>query len=576
VERRKRSRAIRCNSLLAAGWAFFLSSVLTGCSPKDDAIRPVRVLSFSQVSTLDPAKISWLVDMRAASALFEGLTTINPRTLQVEAAQAYYPPEISEDKTTYRFHIRPEAKWSTGRAVVADDFVFAWKRVLDPLTGSPYVQLMFNIRNARRYYQGLAGQGERIEFDQVGVKALSRDTLEVQLEAPVAYFLDLTSFITFVPVARENLEPFAKRLADGRVVYDSDWTLPQHLITNGPFLLREWKMRQRMRFERNELYWDRRRVGSRYVDLVGVEDRATAWRLYDSGQADLMPFMPPGRIADVLLKQQADGRREDVHAVRAFGTYFYRLNVKKPPLDDVRVRRALAMAIDKRAIAEKVRGHGEKVADSFVPPGTGDYVSPEGLPFDPDRARRLLAEAGYPQGRGAPTIEILFNVDPVGGHRDTASAVKQMWQENLGLTVELRALDRSSFWEKVKNLDYMVARGGWWGDYYDPMTFLDMFVTAPPQGGNNDTGFSDPRYDELVGLAAVEPDAVKRNALLQEAERILVCQQAPIIPVYHYVEMYLFDPKRVGGVWPNSRSIIPLKYLYLRPAAGPGLKGEDR
>ena len=230
-----------------------------------------------------------------------------------------------------------------------------------------------------------------------------------------------------------------------------------------------------------------------------------------------MPFSPARRVAERLWVLARAGERRDVHTTQAFGTYFYRFNTKRKPFDDPRVRLAFARAVDRTLIAEKVRWLGEEPAESFVPPGTGEYRSPKMPAFDPAAARKLLAEAGYPGGRDLPVIEIVFNKDQVG-HQPVAEAVKDMWQRQLGAKVELLSVDRGTFRGRLQSLDYHVSRGGWYGDYDDPMTFLDMFVTAPEEGGgNNDTGFSDPEYDSLIAEAKVTSDVERRNKLLHRA-----------------------------------------------------------
>lgn len=527
--------------------------------------------------------------MRMAAALFETLTVIDPATLEPAAGAATFPPEISEDGLTYTFHLQPEGRWSNGDAVTAHDFVFAWRRVLEPVTAADYVQLLFVIDNAEAYYRGqidartipdeqasLSAAGspptyrgivrsEPIPFEQVGIRAVDEHTLEVRLRGPVPYFLDLTSMITFAPLHRATLERFEQRLPDGTVRYDPRWYRTENLVGNGAFRLAEWLPRQVMRFERSETYWNRANVPSRYVEVVAVEDRNTAFMLYESGDVDLMPFMPPPRIARTLYEYTRTGRRDDVFVESMFGTYFFKINVLRSPTDDRRVRRALSMAIDREAIVSQVRGYGERATSVLVPEGTGEYVSPEGVSFDPAGARALLASAGYDDPGSMDAVELLFNHDPTGNHLHIAEAVKQMWQEHLGITVQLRSIDRPSLRMRLKELNYSICRAGWYGDYWDPMTFLELFVTAHGEGGNNDTGFANQEYDGLIRQAMFEADAVRRNALLARAERMLVVEHAVVIPLFTYVEMYLYDPDRLEGMWVNRRGVLPLQYLERTP-----------
>jgi len=559
---------------------------LAGCRRAEQAGgtakgRPLRVLNWSEVNTLDPARISWLVDIRAADLLFDGLTQYDPKTLKSVPCVAERW-DVSPDGRTYTFYLRRDSRWTTGEPVTAHDFVWSWKRVLRPETAADYVYLMFVIENAERYHAGLAcsllpedKQARRkaagrfvepIDFEQVGIKALDDYTLQVRLVAAIPYFLDLTSFITFKPVHRATIERFTRRSDAGRILgVDPAWYRdPANLVCNGPYVLEAWRHRQFMRFRKRPDYWAADAIRSDRIEIIPVESRSTAFAMYEQAEADIMPFSPVRRVAEKLLQLARAGKRRDVHVVQAFGTYFYRFNTKRKPFDDARVRIAFARAVDRKLIAGKVRWLGEPPADSFVPPGTGSYRRAKMPPFDPAAARKLLAEAGYPGGRGLGTIEIMFNKDQQG-HQAVAEAIKDMWQKHLGARVELLSIDRGTFREKLQRLDYCVSRGGWYGDYDDPMTFLDMFITAPEEGGgNNDTGFSDPRYDDLIARAKVESDVQRRNELLYEAERILIVEQMVILPLFHYVEMYLFDPQRIEGFIPNKRGINPLRYVGLR------------
>ncbi len=553
---------------------------LAGCTRQEPAAqseraRPLRVLNWSEVQTLDPARISWMTDIRVADLLFDGLTQYDPKTLENIPCIAERW-QIGDGGRTYTFHLRRDARWSNGDPVTAHDFAWSWKRILDPDTAADYVYLMFVIRNAQRYNEGLAcsaespaRQGELkakgkfaepIPFDEVGVKAIDDHTLRVELVAALPYFLDLTSFITFKPVHPRTIEKFTIREA-GRVVdFDTDWySKPESLVCNGPYRLESWVQRQYARFHKRPDYYDAARVPSEYIEILPVEDRSTAFKMYDAGEADLMPFSPPRRLAERLIEISKQGRRDDVHLSMSFGTYFYRFNTKRKPFDDRRVRIAFARAVDRDLITRRLCWLGERPAASLVPPGTRDYVSPQVPSFDPKVARKLLTEAGYPAGEGLPVIEIMFNKDQ-STHQAVAESIKDMWQRFLGAQVELLSIDRGTLRQKVQSLDYSVSRGGWYGDYNDPITFLDMFMTAPEGGGgNNDTGFSDLEYDSLITQATRESDPKRRDALLHRAEQILVVEQMPILPLYYYAEMYLFRPD-VKGFYPNRMGINPLRW----------------
>lgn len=560
----------------------------TGCArqgqaPPADKTRPVRVLNTSEVQTLDPAKISWQTDIRAADLLFDGLTQYHPRTLENIPciAQRW---DITEAGRVYTFHLRRDATWSNGDPVTAHDFVYSWRRVLEPETAADYGYLLFVIRNAQRYHEGQvcarstpevraekrAGGTfvEPLPFDQVGVRAIDDYTLRVELVAAVPYFLDLTSFITLKPVHRPIIEAFTIRSKEGQAIdTNPEWFLdPANLVCNGAYVLESWSQRQSMRFVRRPDYYDLARIPSERIDIIPVVSPSTALKMYEQGEADIMTQAPLRRVSEALLRLRDQGKRDDVHVHMKFGTYFYRLNTRRKPFDDPRVRIAFSMAIDRELLTQRLCWLGEKPALSLVPPGIRQYRSPQMAGFDPEAARELLAQAGYPGGQGLPPIEIMFNKE--ANHQAIAESVKDMWQRHLGATVNLLSVERGTLRKKMQSLDYSVSRAGWYGDYNDPMTFLDLWMTAPEGGGgNNDTGFANPEFDRLITEATRENDPARRDQMLHRAEQILVVEQMPIIPLYYYSDMYLFRPE-VKGFWPNRMGINPLKWISIDPAGG--------
>lgn len=538
--------------LLAAGCA---RRPQTSLPPASETQRPLRILHWSDVRHFDPARISWLVDIRVANALFEGLLSYEPTEGRLAEGVAHLPPEISQDQRIYTFHLRSEAKWSDGSPVTAADFVWSWQRVLQPAVAADYVQHFFLIQNAEAYWLGLQGRGPAVDFEQVGIRALDAHRLEVRLRASCAYWLDLMAFVAFFPVHRPSVQPFARKLPTGLLDYDSGWALPGQLVGNGPFVLAAHQRNRRIRLQRNLHYWDREHVPSEVLEIIPVEEANAAFRIYESRQAEIMTFSPPQLIRADLL-QQMGVQRQDVHSVGVFGTHFFRFNTRKPPLDDPRVRRALCRAVDRDKIARQVLRGGQRATAFLVPAGTGDYVSPQGLGFDPAAAREQLADAGYTDGAALGEIEILYNIQDE--QELIASAIKQMWEQNLGVRSVLVTQERLVFTDSLRSLNYQVARGGWFGDYFDPMTFLELFTS---DNGNNDTGFAHPRYDQLIAKARDEPDSGKRNQYLHQAETILVQQQCPILCLWNYAEMQLYDPQRVAGYYLNPRLRNPFKYV---------------
>jgi oligopeptide transport system substrate-binding protein len=502
-----------------------------------------------EIDTLDPARITALQDGRVAAALFEGLTVLDPKDLSVQPGVAERW-DVSADKLTYTFHLRPEARWSDGRPVTAEDFAWSWRRVLDPKTASEYVYMLYPIRGARAYYAQLqASYGEpeastptptpaaKPDGSTLGVRVEGPDRLVVTLEQPTAYFLDLAAFSTYLPVRRDVVE--ARQEPDGTAVAENKrWTFPPNLISNGAYRLVEWDFRSRMRWERNPYYWNAGHVALERIE-VRVFDPNTALLAYETGAVDLAALVPSLAI-EPLLDARREGKRSDVLYGNNLGTYFYRFNCAKKPLDDVRIRRALALAIDRKAIIERAARGGQPPATTLVPPGMKGYTSPPGLVEDVGEARRLLAEAGYPDGAGFPELAILVNKS--GDHVPMAEMVQDEWHERLGINVRIDQVEWKVFLNMIQKGEYQVARAGWYGDYADPNTFIDMFVTG---GGNNETGWSDARYDALVARAAREPDSAVRMRILAEAEARLVAE-VPIMPIYGYTIMMLARPGLEG------------------------------
>jgi len=500
-----------------------------------------------EVATLDPAKMTALQDGRVAAALFEGLTVLDPRDLKPRPGVADRW-EVSPDGLTYTFHLR-EAKWSDGAPVTAADFAWSWRRVLDPATAAEYAYMLYPIRGAKAYYDEMQKTGGKGDWSKVGVRVEDPRRLVVELEQPCAYFLDLTAFSTYLPVRADGIEQHGER-----------WTFPPDLISNGPYRLAEWRFRSRMRWEKNPHYWNAAAVPLERIELRAFEDSNTALQAYETEAVDLTAAVP-GLAIEPLLEERNAGKRSDVLYAVNFGTYFYRFNCTKPPLTDARVRRALALAIDRQAIIERAARGGQQPAFVLVPPGVAGYVSPPGFVEDVEAAKRLLAEAGYPGGRGLPELAVLINksVD----HVRVAEMLQQQWRDRLGIRVRIEQVEWKVFLDTVQRLEYQVARGSWYGDYIDPNTFLDMFVTG---GGNNQTGWSSAAYDALIARAARETDPKARLKTFAEAETILL-REAPIFPIYVYTTTMLARPG-LAGVEANLMNRID--FAALRWTSGKG------
>ena len=486
---------------------------------------------------LDPALMTAQASGRVAYALFEGLTAFDPSAKpQPGVAESW---TVSDDARTYTFRLRRNAVWSNGETVTANDFHYAWRRTLAPETGAEYVSQLHVVRNARAFTEG-----EVTDFNEVGVRVLDPFTLEVTLENPTPYFLDLCAFVTLLPVHRATVEKYG------------DWaTNPRHFVGNGAFTLAEWRLFDRVRVVKNPRYWNAAQVGMQSIDILPSAKANTAFNFYSTGLSDLM--MDKGLAPTSLMDQLRV--RPDFHAAPFLGNYFVRFNVTRKPFNDPRVRQALALVVDKVLICEKITRAGELPASSLTPPGTGgNYQAPPGLTRDPDAARRFLAEAGFPGGRGFPLFSYLYKGDS-DLDRDIAVELQGMFARELGIKMLLQPQEWTVYLSSQGNLDYDICRSSWVGDYNDPYTFLGMFITGD---GNNRTGWSNPAYDELIRAAAREADPVKRFGIFAEAEQILIREDVPICPLFYYVGIQFYDATRLGGIESNLLDEHPLKHIY--------------
>jgi oligopeptide transport system substrate-binding protein len=628
----------------------------------------------SEAKTLDPHLINGAPEVRLGEALFEGLARRDPKTMHPApgVAESW---DISPDGKRYTFHLRSNARWSDGHPVTAQDFVYSWKRLLDPKIASEYAYIIFPIRyaealstydghadslhgpitkaltafiaahesgvDAKEWQKFLAknqvndplrresdatleelltrrdgpvAKGElewmlgafarvaahlraganeaRAHFGvDAGVVAVDDRTLIVELRAPTPYFMEVLAYVPTLPVPRWVVEARKEK---------GDWFLPEHIVTNGPFVLKRWYVNDHIRLERNEQYWGKNEVRLHAIDALSSDNDTTVLNMYLTHAIDWDPEQYPHELGAELRK------RSDMILTPGMIVYFYRLNTTRPPFNDRRVRKALNLAIDRKPIVEKILGLGQTIATTLVPPGMPGYQSPvSDVTFDPPRARALLAEAGYPDGKGLAEMGILYNTNQ--GHKAIAEFVADQLRRNLGVKANAYNQEWQSYIDTVRSLDYDIARFGWIGDYADPNTFLDMFVT---NGGNNQTGFSSSTYDRLLRTAADVstlidgsaplPEGLKgeseiaalveaarhagpgqtlpalaklRLRLLTEAESILVNDELPFIPVYFYVTANFVSPQvrgfygRLhfddGTTGPNLQDIHPLRDLWV-------------
>tara|TARA_Y100000588_G_scaffold85153_1_gene90260 strand:- start:2173 stop:3663 length:1491 start_codon:yes stop_codon:yes gene_type:complete len=493
---------------------------------------------------LDPQIVTGVPEHHIISALIEGLVTENKKNLNPEPGTAERW-ETSEDGLVWKFHLREDAKWSNGDPVTATDFVQSYQRMLTPSLGSQYAYMLHVVKNAEAY-----NSGKLKDFSQVGFEAINDKQLNITLKAPTPYFLSLLNHYSWFPVHIPTIKKHG-----GIDKPDNRWTLPGNFVGNGPFILDKWEINKVIVVKKSSTYWDRKTVKLEEIHFHPISDVEVEERAFRSGQIHVSNTIPLNKI-EVYRKKDAGKLRIDTY----LGTYFYRLNTKRKPLDDKRVRMALALAVDRESIVRNIHYRTVKVAGNITPPGTGGYTyqgSP--LKYDPDKARQLLAEAGFPGGQGFPKLSVLYNSSEQ--HRRMAEVIQQMWKKNLGIEIELANEEWKVYLKTSQEMDYDISRAGWIGDYPDANTFLDMWLT---DGGNNYTGFSLVEYDKLIADAANAPSVEARLALFQKAEGLLM-EEMPILPIYFYTARYLINP-RVREWHPTILNHHPYKHVYLAPA----------
>ena len=526
------------NASAALTCSLVVALLLAGCT-RSERPADLTILNGAEPDSLDPAIITTQTEMRVVKALFEGLTRLEGTNATPEPALAERW-EISPAGTVYTFHLRANAVWSTGQPIHAEDVVWSWRRALAPDTGAEYASQLFFIKGAEDFNGGKTNPatGKPFTGEDVAVRALDPRTLRVELLSPTAFFLDLCAFPTLAVVPRFWVEKHGDR-----------WLLQPPLPVNGAYQLEFWRLNDRVRIRANPRHWDAANVRSAVVDFLPIKSATTALNLYETGQADIIwdKNLVPSELMDVLAK------RADCHRFSYLGTYFYRYNVKRKPFDDVRVRQALALAVNKPRLVAKITRSGEQPTSHFTPKGMGVYQPPAGLDYDPVRARRLLADAGFPGGQGFPACHYLFKTDKAD--EQAAVELQAMWQQELGIKVELRQMEPKVYYSAQSALDYDLSRSSWIGDYNDPNTFLDMFMS---HNGNNRTGWANAAYDTLLRQANQQTDPPKRAALLRQAETLLVRDELPIVPLYFYAGVNFFDPQKISGIQQNLLDEHPI------------------
>lgn len=495
--------------------------------------------------SLDPHKVSGDWENRVVGDYIEGLVTDNAAAEPIPGQAESW--EVSEDGLTYTFKLRDDIFWTDGEPVTAEDFEFAFQRLMDPATASEYAYLQYPIKNAEAI-----NSGEITDFSQLGVKAIDDKTLEITLEQPTPFFIEALTHYTAFPVPKHLVEE-----------HGDQWTSVENIAGNGPYEIVEWIPGSYVRSEKNEEYYDAENVQIDEVYYHVLEDQAAALNRYRAGEFDILTDFPSDQYA--WMQENLPGQAQ----VDPFlGIYYYVMNQEQPPFDDVRVREALSISILRDVIGPDILGTGELPAYGWVPPGTGNYVEdaymPEWaeMPYEERvaRAQELLTDAGY--GPDNPlTVQLRYNTND--NHQRIAVALAAMW-EPLGVNVELFNAEVAVHYDALRAGDFQLGRAGWLLDYNDPSNTLDLLKTGVDQGGemnwgNNYGRYSNEEFDSLMAEAATEQDLDARAELLAQAEEIAMDEFAAI-PIYWYVSKNVVSP-RISGFEDNAKDIHRTRWL---------------
>ncbi len=503
-----------------------LSLLLPACAkretPVEEGIRTKTLLLGNQnePGTLDPHVMDSATDMNVVVALFEGLTVSDEKTTAPLPGVAERW-DISADGLDYTFHLRPTAKWSNGDRVTARDFAYSFQRILSPALGSTYAYMLWPLKNAEEF-----NTGKLKSFAEVGVRVIDDATLRLTLARPTPYLLALAAHSTWMPVHRASVEKFGKMDARG-----TPWTRPGNLIGNGAFTLAEWKPNARLIVAKNPHYWGATANQLDRVIFYPTEKADVEELNYRAGQLHLTYSLPASKITSYRQHSPAVLRLDPL-----LNVYYINFNVAKAPFTDPRVRRALALAVDRAAISERVFSSAWRPAHTLVPPNCGGYTGPAGQPDDFAAARALLAAAGFPGGRGLPTVAMqVLNDDKLP---KVAEALQAMWLKELGVKITIEPFEQKTWLQNQQTKSHTLGLMGWTADFADPITFLETFRTG---NGNNWTNWGSAAYDALLEQAANTADPAARFTLLRRAESILL-DETGLAPLVHRANTYLAHP----------------------------------
>ncbi len=525
---RRAARVLALAAILAGTAGFIAASA---------AETVLRVAKMGEPETLDPHKTSSTVEADILRNLFEGLMVLDPSGNPAHGVAESH--QVSQDGLTYTFRLRNNARWSNGEPVTAEDFVYSLRRIENPKTRAQYAEVLYPIRNAQEVNTG------RAAVTELGVAAPDARTVVITLKAPTPYFLQLLAHTTALPVNGRTIEGLG-----------DDWLRPGRMVSNGAYVLDDVKPNAHIRIVKNKAYWNAAGVAIDAVVFDPSEDRAAVLKRYRAGEFDVVDDVPNDQLD--WLRQNMP---RELHIAPVGGVYYYALNTTKPPFTDRRVRVALSMAVNREILVEKITRAGELPAYGFVPDGTANYAARRVVWQTMDQAARdsaagkLMAEAGYGPGRPLQ-FQLAYNTSE--NHKRIAVALAAMWKK-IHVSVDLVNTEVNVHYANLRIGDFQMGRAGWIASYNDAQNYLSLHQTSTRQ--QNYSRFSNPEYDRLMDEASLTGDPVKRAALLQRAEGILL-DEMPVIPLYFYVSKNLVSP-RVAGWRDNLINAVYVRNLSL-------------
>jgi oligopeptide transport system substrate-binding protein len=486
------------------------------------ASRTLLIGNGTDIQSLDPHLVTGQPEHWVITSLFEGLVAPaadNPDLDAPGLASAWR----SDDFQTWTFDLRKDATWSDGTPITSADYLYSFQRILSPELGSHYAEMLHLMKGASAFHSG-----KTKDFSTVGVSAPDSHTLVITLEGPAPYFPGMLKHYTWFPVPRHVIERFGTM-----TTRDTPWARPGNIVSSGPFLLKEWRINHFIAVEKNPNYWDAATTQLNAIHFFPIDNPESEERVFLDGQLHFTYTVPLAKIPQYRQTKPSYFEQSPELACE-----FYRFNTTRAPFDNPKVRQAFALAIDRVALVDQVIRSGHLPATGLTPPGAHpDYKPLQVLSFDPTAARNLLAEAGYPGGKGFRKIEILTNTSATA--RTIAEFFQESWKKHLGIETTILQQEWQVYIDSQQSLNYDISRAGWVGDYADPYTFLGIWRTGD---GNNNTGWGSPRYDELMLTATREPDTARRIAAMQEAETLLLTD-LPIIPIFWRMNSHLIRPE---------------------------------